>query len=1093
MSTLSRRATSLWDTLLGPGCDQRCTRLAVMRPRISAVCIAVSFSLLAAAPVPAPADRPDDDRLYRFGRLSLENGLSHNVIYSMLQDRYGFLWFGTEDGLNKYDGHSFILYRNDPQDSLTLSDNWITALLEDEVGNLWVGTRHGGLNRFDRETETFERYPFRNCDSDDCLSPTRLNSPDVTALLEHSSGDIWIGTFGGLSRLDPSSDRFEHFIHESGNPRSLSNNRVWCLAEDADGVLWVGTWNAGLNRLARGETAFTQYRQDHVDGPHINSDRIRALVSGEDGILWVGTSGGGLNRFDTQTGQVEAFVKGENTNDGLPDNRVWALHQDRRGILWIGTYGAGLARFDPEEGKFQTFEHAPDNPNSLASQVVATIAEDRSGILWLGSDRGVSRFNLAQEAHRHYVHQPNDPSSLGHTEILSLHQSELEPDVVWIGTHGGGLDRFDTRDASFHHITSGAPTGRGLSSDIVNDIAEDVQRGHLWLATRGGLTRVDMTTLEISTFRHDPTDENSPGSDAVMSVLVDRENTVWSGTDGGGISRYFPESGRFIRYSHDPFDPTSLSDHSIRTIFQDTKDRIWIGTVDGGLNLFHPETETFTAFRHRPGDPNTLWHNRVVALHEDERGHLWIGTHGGVNRLDLVSGEFERFDEKDGLPNEPYVAIQSDGEGGLWMTASNRLTHFNPQTRRARHFTDRNGLSPNHYSANSLVLRDGEILLAGSNGMSRFTPPLADNAHVRNPPLVITAFKKMDEVVSREIFGKESITLSHSDRFFTLEFVVLDFTNPEKHRYQYVLEGYDTEWQQLSGSIGRASYANFRPSKTEYRFRIRAANSQGAWNNTWLRVIVVPPWWETIWFRLSALLAIGLVVGSVVWYSYNRRATLRAETLRLLAEGRERERHYLARELHDVPLQNLYSIRHKLEVLGRYAEDGEQQDSFKELHDVLDKTAEDLRILCGELRPPSLATFGLEKAIRSHVRTVRRSHPHLQFHLNLTPDGRDLSDHLRHSLFRIYQSALTNVLRHSGATALWITFVLDQDRVTLEIRDNGCGFRVPRSFLTLARSEHYGLLGMSEWADSIGAEFSVDSKTGIGTTIHVAALRRDDR
>ncbi len=1067
------------------------------RPKLRAVTRSwmILLGLVVAVQTPAVGDTwPDDDRLYRFGRLSAEHGLSHNVVYSVLQDRYGFLWFGTEGGLNKYDGHHFLVYQHDPRDSLSLSDNWITALLEDDEGNLWVGTRHGGLNRFDRETESFHRYPFQNCDSVDCASPDRLNSPYVSTLFQGRSGRLWIGTFGGLSRLDRDRDRFVHYAHEPGNPRSLSNNKVWCLAEDAEGGLWIGTWSAGLNRLTSDSESITQYREGHVDGPHISSDRVRALLVRKNGDVWVGTSGGGLNRFDPRTGRIDVFAKEKGASDALLDNRVWSLHEDTRGVLWVGTYGGGLARFDSQSGKFKHFIHDPDDPNSLASDVVSTIFEDRSGILWLGSDRGASRFNLAQEGHRQYTNRPSDPGSLGHTEILSLYQSSLDRNVIWIGTHEGGLDRFDTRTNEFKHITSRGTPGYSLSSDVVNDIAEDKSRQHVWIATRNGLNRLDPRTSEVSVYRHDPGDPTSLSSDVVMSVLVDHENTVWSGTDGGGVSRFFPETGRFERYSHDPFDPTSLSDYSVRTIFEDSRDRIWVGTVDGGLNLFDRESETFTTYRHSPNDPASLRHNRVVAIHEDPSGDLWIGTYGGLNRFDPETGDFTSYTEEDGIPAEPYVAIAGDGSGGLWMTASNRLTHFNPSTRTARHYTDRNGLSPNHYSPNALIVRPGrEIILGGSNGLSRFRPPLLERDHVRRPSVVVTAFKKMDEIVSRELFSEESITLSHSDRFFTLEFAVLDFTNPEKHQFHYQLEGYDTDWQQMTGPIGRASYAHFRPSKEEYVFRLRAANSQGAWTSLWLRVKVVPPWWKTLWFQLSAFLAIGLIFSSAVWYSYIRRAKERAETLRLLAEGRERERQYLARELHDVPLQNLYSMRHKLEVVGRDRRGQENEKALTELNDVLEKTAEDLRILCGELRPPSLATFGLEKAIRAHARTIRRSHPDLIVHLSLSPDRRELSDHLRHSLFRIYQSALTNVLRHAEAKTLWITFQLNLDRVLLEIRDDGRGFHVPRSFLTLARSQHFGLLGISEWAEAIAAELSVDSSPGLGTVIRVEAPRLGDQ
>ncbi len=1066
-----------------------------MRPAIlSMERLAVLLLVTTAMGSPVHADGwPGDDHRYRFGRLSVTDGLSHNVILAVLQDRHGFLWFGTEDGLNKYDGHSFTIYKHHPEDSLSLSDSWITALLEDDEGNLWVGTRQGGLNRFDRESETFIRYPFSNCDDAGCSSPERLNNQLVSALFQDSGGQIWIGTFGGLSRFDRENERFVHYQNESGNPKSLSSNRIWCLAEDASGSLWVGTWSSGINRLSLDGDSFTQYRQEHVDGPHISSDRIRALLAGRNGDVWIGTSGGGLNRFDPETGRIDLPMRQLGADEALPDSRVWSLYEDSRGTLWVGTYGGGLARFDPSTKKFRTFVHASDNPHSIASNTIPTIFEDRSGILWLGGDYGASRFNLAQERHVRYVHDPDDSASLGNTEILSLHQSGTDPHVIWVGTSGSGLDRFDTRKNTFRHYTSRGVPGNVLSNDVVSDIAED-GNGILWAGTRQGLNRLDPHTSEIEIFQHDPENSSSLSKNAIRAVMVDHTNGVWVGTDGGGLNYLAAESDHFVHYTHDPFDPTSLGDYGVQTIFEDSRDRIWVGTFDGGLSRFDRETSTFTTYRHVPNDPASLLHSRVVAIHEDAAGHIWLGTFGGVNRLDPESGEIRSFTREDGLPTEPYFAIEGDGEGALWLTATNRLTYFNPANGTVRHYGDRNGLSPNHYSPGALIVRPGgEVILAGVNGLSRFKPPPLEEAHVRRPPLVITAFKKMDDVVSGEIFSEQSVSLSYADRFFTFEFAVLDYTDPEEHQYQYLLEGYDTDWQQMSGPIGRASYSNFKPSQHDYVFRIRAANSQGAWNSFWIRLHVVPPWWSTLWFRLSAILALGVFVGSAALYTFNRRTRERSETLRLLTEGRERERQYLARELHDVPLQNLYSMRHKLEVVSRNPCAEENEKVLEELHAVLDKTAEDLRVLCGELRPPSLGPFGLEKTIRAHVRTLRRSHPELDVNLSLSPDRQDLSEHLRHSLFRIYQSALTNVLRHADATALWVVFELEGDRVLLEIRDNGRGFKVPKSLLTLARSQHFGLLGISEWAEAIGAELTVHSAPGEGTMIRVVARQTAEK
>lgn len=1034
--------------------------------------------------------KPDDDTRYRFEQISMQSGLSHNAVYAILQDHYGFMWIGTENGLNKYDGHDFTIYEREPGDSLSLSDNRIESLLIDSQGTLWIGTRHGGLNRFRRQTENFVRYPFYDCGTEECNKPDGLNGAFVSSLHEDASGGIWIGTFHGLSRLDPETDRFEHFRHVPGNPRTLSSDKVWCLEEGPEGKLYVGTWNAGLNVFDASSRAFTQYNASQIDGPHLTGDRIRSIESDRYGDVWIGVSGGGLNRYDPDTDVFSAFWRGDHGGMSVPDNRIWSTYQDSRGILWIGTFGGGLARYDRTSGQFRHFVHNPDDPATISSNVISVIYEDRSGNLWIGSDRGLSIYNLGQERHQHFIHNPDEVNSLSNSEVLALHAGESDPDLIWIGTNGGGLDRFDFSTQTFRRF-DGSRSGTGpLTNAVVTSIDEDAE-GRLWIGTNGqGLHLLDPKAGFSHAYENLSDGSGTVTAAHVLDVHVDRSGDVWIATDGGGLYRLEPETGDLKRFRNDPYDPTSISDNTIQTIHESRSGVLWIGTIDGGLNRYSPSSETFKTYRHAAHVSNSLSHNRITSIYEDDDGLLWIGSYAGLNRLDPSSGEFRRYTRDDGLPVEPYLSITGDGNG-LWLTSASRLTYFDPESGLVRHFSDRNGLSPNNYSTGALVVTEsGSIIVGGRNGFSHFQPPLPESSHDRYPPVVVTALKKMNEVVEREIFSDETVTLSYADRFFTIEFAVLDYTNPEKHRYEYKLEGYDSNWQHMTGTIGRASYANFKPDREEYIFRVRAANSQGAWNTLWLRLRVIPPWWQTLWFKISAVLGLGLMGGSAAMYRYNRQKREKAETLRLLTEGRERERQYLARELHDSPLQNLYSIRHKLEVLSRNPADPDNSKMLDDVHGVIESTAEDLRILCGELRPPSLGPFGLEKAIRAHVRTIKRSTPDLSVNLELTPDGQELPEHLRHSLFRIYQSAITNVIRHAEAENLWVTFELLENRVLLEIKDDGRGFVVPKSWLTLARSQHFGLLGISEWAEAIEAELSVDSHPGGGTIVRVVAPRR---
>ncbi len=1020
----------------------------------------------------------------RFEHLTTELELPHNTVYAILQDQKGFMWLGTEDGLVKYDGSRMTLYKHDPRDSTSLPDSWVTAIQEDQSGTLWVGTRYGGLAALDRKTDRFTRYPYDTSDPKE-----GLKSHNVRVLHEDNSGTLWIGTQKGLSKIDRASGTFTHYEHDPSDPHSLSSNNVYCLFEDRTGMLWIGTWAEGLNAFDQATNAFAQYRRVPSARSSLSSNRIRAIYEDRNGILWIGTSGGGLNRWDRQTGEITVYKNIPGDPHSLSDNKVWAIHEDRSGILWVGTFDGGLNRFDPHRNRFQRFLPDASDPNSLTSDIINTIYEDRSGILWLGSAHGVQKYNLANERFAHYTHDPTNPNSLNHPNVLALYVAPDWPETLWIGTNGGGLNRFEGTQGRITTHTHDPSNPNSLSHNAVSSIVADTS-GAFWIGTiGGGLNKLDPISGRVTRYQHDPADSTSLSQDAVYALYVDRSGTLWVGTDGGGLNRFDAANGTFIRYLHDPQDTTSLSNISVETIYEDLQGTLWVGTFSGGLNKLDRATGRFTRYQPDPNAPHSLSHDRVVSIYEDPPGTLWIGTYGGLNKFDRATQRFTLYTEQDGLLRNTIYGVVGDEAGRLWISTSNGLTRFDPQTEAFTNYDATSGLPGIQFSPGAFAKNgDGALVFGGLNGFTTFQPENLPDASYK-PPIVITSFEKQDEVVATDLDSEERIELSYKDGLFSFEFALLDYAAPTTHQYQYLLEGFEETWHDANGLNGRATYVNLEERGGTFRFIVRGFRGRGDWSETSILVRITPPWWRTTWFQASILFGVLFLGTTFGLYWYRAKRDEQAETQRMLSESREQERLYLTREIHDVPLQNLYSVRHKLELVSRTPDAESNAPTLQEAQALLDQTAEDLRRICGELRPPTLGPFGLEKAILAHVRTFERVHPNLEITTDLVPDAQALPEQLRLALFRIYQGALSNVARHAQARHVEITLALDNAHVTLAIRDDGRGFTIPKSWLLLARQQHYGLLGIAEWAEAAGGHLTVQSAPGQGTLVHVVVPR----
>ncbi|MCU0235718.1 MAG: LuxR C-terminal-related transcriptional regulator [Acidobacteria bacterium] len=786
-----------------------------------------------------------------FINVSKNDGLSHETVYSILQDRDGFVWLGTENGLNRFDGYDFTVFQHSPDSSSSLSHSAVLKLYEDRGGIIWVGTLNGGLNRFDPEKGAFTNYRHARDRSDS------LSDDIVGAILEDRDGGFWIGTDNGLNRLDRATGKFTRFPLATDRPGS--SNHIHGICEDSDGMLWIATFGGGLIRLDRRTGRFSVFRNDPADPASLNNDFLYAVHEDRTGTLWVCTQSG-LNRHDRRSGRFARVTIPTAGGSPLRDEPVIAACEDSSGQLWFGTT-AGLVRLDARSGAATVFQNDPLDAKSLSSNQVFAIHEDRSGILWIGTgDTGVDRFNPNRKKFSHYRALPGKANSLGATTVYGFWE---DPDRgLWIATHDG-LDRLDRKTNSFSHFGYHPGQPGSLGKTIVRCLAGD-RDGNLWLGTDGkGLLLFDRGSGRVTAYRHEPGDPTSISNDRILAICEDMAGSLWIGTYGGGLNRMDRKQGTFTRYRFNEKDPGSLAANIVRAVSEDHGGTLWIGTYGGGLDRFDRQTGRFIHYRHDAADPASLNSNYVFCIHEGQDGALWVGTlGGGLSRLDREKDRFVHFTPADGLASDMVCGILEDRSGNLWLTTAEGLSRFSPRTRQFRNYDASDGLQSGGFISNSILAnREGEMFIGGGNGFNIFLPQnIFDNVYV--PPVWLTSFKVLNREVKlpRPIGRTSEILLRPQDALFSFEFAALDYTAPEKNRYAYRLEGLMDDWVQTDSRRRLASFSRLPPGR--YVFRVRGSNSDGLWNEkeTSLVIRVLAPWWRSWWFlALASALALLLL------------------------------------------------------------------------------------------------------------------------------------------------------------------------------------------------------------------------------------------
>ncbi len=849
--------------------------LSLFKRIILTIIIAVSITLSLPGNTYAEEANPE------FEQITVDDGLSQSGVLAIFQDSQGLMWFGTQDGLNKYDGYNFTVYKYNELNLSSLSDNFILSIYEDKSGTIWVGTQSGGLNKFDRKTEQFVHYTHN---SDNLNS---LGSNIVLSIYEDQVGRLWIGTDGGgLNQFNRETEQFTRYNHNPNDPNSLGSNTVLSIYEDQAGRLWIGTDDGGLNQFNRETEQFTRYIHNPNDPNSLGSNTVLSIYEDQAGRLWIGTDDGGLNQFNRETEQFIHYLHDPNNSNSLSDNTIGAIAEDKLGNLWLTTsswhgnlYGTALNKFDPKTENFTHYIHDLNTINSLNDNIVTSVLLDKSDILWIGTGfSGINKLDIKPPKFIHYKHNTADPNSLIDNHISSIHEDKNGR--IWIGTFNKGLDKFERQIGKFTHYSHKADNPSTLSNNNIWAVYED-QFSVLWIGTlSGGLNKFDQETENFNHYTHDSKNFYSLSDDTVWSIYEDWEGTLWIGTFKGGLNKFNRETEQFNHYEHDPDNPNSLSDNNVFSIYEDYSGMLWIGTINGGLNKFDRKTEKFSHYKHDPNNPNSLSYDRVLSMLEYPAGTLWIGTYGGgLDKFDIATETFNHYTEKDGLPNNSVVGILADDEGHLWLSTGKGLSKFNPETETFRNYDVSDGLQGNEFDGVKAYLktRDGEMFFGGLNGFNAFYPEqVKDNPYI--PPVVLTDFKIFDKSVklNTAISETKELKLSYKDNFFGFEFAALDYTNPQKNQYAYKLEGFDKDWI-YSGSRRYATYTNLDGGT--YTFRVKGSNNDDVWNEegTSLKIIITPPPWKTAW--AYTLYIVSLFCAIYTYVQWQTKAQLRENAL----------------------------------------------------------------------------------------------------------------------------------------------------------------------------------------------------------------------
>lgn len=813
-----------------------------------------------------------------FSHLTTENGLSNNTVHCIYQDTKGFLWFGTEDGLNMYNGYEFKIFKNNTQNSSSLSGNYVYGMLEDSKGRLWIAG-NAGIDIFNRESISFEHIPFIDADT------LPFYQSYIRAIIEDEKGNVIIANTRGVFVYDSLKNIFVRFLKDIPGFGAREQEGIRALLIDRNQRIWIGSLSYGLYAYDLNKKEVIADK-NLKGGVNIN-EMIYSIKEDINGDIWIGTDNG-IYVVKSDLSSVSRIVNSR----GLNSNKIRKIYIENENRIWVGTNDGGLFLYNKAKDSFSCYEANAFDKYSINSNSIRSIFIDRQEVLWLGTYQHGVNFTPLKNGLRfkHINNEKANFNSLSHDAVSSVFEDTRGD--MWIGTDGGGLDYYKVKTKTFLHYKHIPGNPGTIGGNSIMSIAEDGE-GDIWIGGYlFGINVIDKVSGKIREYRNDPDNLNSLSNEDVRDILILNDTTVWIATNGGGVNKLNPETKRFIHFREGE-DNALVNDWCLK-LFMDSKGYLWIGTYNG-LSIYNPESDTFKNYsqNHNFGGLSNSW---VYNFAEDKAGNVWVGTANGLNLFNRENGLFTTVRSSEGLPSEVINGILLDNNENLWISTNSGISKFNPLDTTFRNYDVFDGLQGNQFTQGSCFkTRAGEMYFGGLNGLNYFYPDsIHDNLYI--PEVYLTDFLLFFEQadvstpgspLSKSITESDEIILNHKQSVITFKYAALNYLNPEKNQYKYILEGSEKEWNNV-GNRREATYTNLRPGK--YTFKVKASNNDGIWNEnaTSIRVTVLPPWWETLFFKILIII---LIISLIVGYYFYRINTLKLGQIRLekLVDSRTRE------------------------------------------------------------------------------------------------------------------------------------------------------------------------------------------------------------